>query len=291
MMEWAGLLFILLSVGCSLLLAHLLKLAEVKGDTVLNVLTVNYIIAFASAVAMNKADGLALIPAFPAWFWAFCAFIGFIFIANFFLLSRSIHENGVGVSISAMRVSLLLPVLLSIAFYGEALSFFKMMGILLVFVAMGLFIAARRDVRLRGLGNSAYLLLLFLFSGTADASLKIYEEEMSGIASEAHLMGAIFMFSFLFGVAAIFKTKSVYSFTPREAWLGLCIGVPNLLSSVFVIRAFAYYDASIVYSVVNMCVITGGALIGWLYWKDDISRLEAMGIFTAILAIGILTQF
>lgn len=290
-MVWTGLVFILLSVSCSLILAHLLKMAEAKGDTVLNVLTVNYIIAFGSALAMNKADGLALVPAFPIWFWAFCAFIGFIFIANFFLLSRSIHENGVGVSISAMRVSLLLPVVLSIAFYGEPLSFFKVMGILLVFVALGLFIAARRDVSLQGLGNSAYLLLLFLFSGTADASLKIFEEEMSSIASEAHLMSAIFMSSFLFGVAAIFKTGSIYKFTAREVWLGVCIGVPNLLSSIFVIRAFAYYHASIVYSVVNMLVITGGALIGWLYWKDVITRLEALGIGTAIAAIGILTQF
>lgn len=290
-MALTGLIFILLSVSCSLLLAHLLKMAETKGDAVLNVLTVNYIIAFGSALVINKADGLALVPAFPPWFWAFCAFIGFIFIANFFLLSRSIHENGVGVSISAMRVSLLLPVLLSIAFYGEPLSFFKVMGILLVFVALGLFIAARRDVRLKGLGNSGYLLLLFLFSGTADASLKIFEEEMSSIASEAHLMSAIFMFSFLFGLAAVFKTKSAYRFTKREVGLGICIGVPNLLSSVFVIRAFAYYDASIVYSVVNMLVITGGALIGGLYWKDVISRLEAFGIGTAIAAIGILTQF
>lgn len=290
-MEWIGLLFILLSVSCSLLLAHLLKLAEVNGDTVLNVLTVNYIIAFGSALAINRADGLALMPAFPLWFWAFCAFIGFIFIANFFLLSRSIHENGVGVSISAMRVSLLVPVLLSIVFYGEALSVFKVMGILLVFVALGLFIAARRDVSLRGLGNTGYLIVIFLFSGTADASLKIFEEEMSTVASEAHLMSAIFMFSFLFGLGAILKTKSVYTLTRREIMLGVGIGIPNLLSSIFVIRAFAYYDASIVYSVVNMLVITGGALIGWLYWKDDISRPEALGIGTAIVAIGILTQF
>ncbi len=286
-----GILFILLSVSCSLLLAHLLKLGEVKQYKVLNILTVNYVIAFGAAIGINAWNGLDVVPAFPVWFWIFCAFIGFIFIANFFVLSRSVHLNGVGVSIAAMRLALLVPVLLSVFFYGELLTFSKIAGILLVFGALFMLIAARRDVSLTKVGSAGLLLLLFFFSGMADASLKIYEEEMSAVASEAHLMSAIFMFSLLFGIAAIIKTGDIRRINLSEIKLGVSIGVPNLLSSIFLINAFAYFDASVVYSVINMLVVMGGALIGLLYWKDKVSRFEAIGMAMAVLAIIILIQF
>ncbi len=286
-----GILFILLSVSCSLLLAHLLKLGEVKQYKVLNILTVNYVIAFGAAIGINAWNGLDVVPAFPVWFWIFCAFIGFIFIANFFVLSRSVHLNGVGVSIAAMRLALLVPVLLSVFFYGELLTYSKIAGILLVFGALFMLIAARRDVSLTKVGSAGLLLLLFFFSGMADASLKIYEEEMSAVASEAHLMSAIFMFSLLFGIAAIIKTGDIRRINLSEIKLGVSIGVPNLLSSIFLINAFAYFDASVVYSVINMLVVMGGALIGLLYWKDKVSRFEAIGMAMAVLAIIILIQF
>lgn len=286
-----GIVFILLSVSCSLLLAHLLKLGEVKQYKVLNILTVNYVIAFGAAIGINAWNGLDVVPAFPVWFWIFCAFIGFIFIANFFVLSRSVHLNGVGVSIAAMRLALLVPVLLSVFFYGELLTISKIAGILLVFGALFMLIAARRDVSLTKVGSAGLLLLLFFFSGMADASLKIYEEEMSAVASEAHLMSAIFMFSLLFGIAAVIKTGDIRRINLSEIKLGVSIGVPNLLSSIFLINAFAYFDASIVYSVINMLVVMGGALIGLLYWKDKVSRFEAIGMAMAVLAIIILIQF
>lgn len=286
-----GIVFILLSVICSLLLAHLLKLGEFRKYNVLNILTVNYAVAFSAAAGINVWNELDLVPGFPLWFWLFCAFIGFIFIANFFVFSRSVHQNGVGVSIAAMRLSLLVPVLMSILFYGELLTLSKSLGILLVFGALFMLIAARRDVSLTRVGSAGLLIILFFFSGMADASLKIYEEEMSGIASKAHLMSAIFMFSLIFGLMATFITGQIRKINAAETRLGIGIGVPNLLSSIFLISAFDYFDASVVYSVINMLVVIGGALIGLLYWKDKISRFEAIGMVLAILAIIILIQF
>ncbi len=287
-----GILLILMSVICSLLLAHLLKLAEARGYLILNMLSVNYLVAFLTAVGMNAGAGISIIPDFPLWFWLFCAGVGFLFIANFFVLSRSVHLNGLGTSVASMRVSLLIPVLLSILFYREDLSPEKAAGIVLVFLALILLVSARRDVNLknlRNIGSAGLLLLLFFFSGMTDASLKIYDEEMSHIATDAHLMSAIFLFSLLFGIGAAARRGELVRMSRKEWFFGAAIGIPNLLSSIFLIRAFAFYDASIVYSSVNILIVAGGAALGLLWWKDRLQQREVWGIILAIGAIALLT--
>ncbi len=288
-----GMLLILMSVSCSLLLAHLLKLAESRGYLILNILTINYLIALITAAGMNYSAGLDLIPDFPLWFWIFCGGIGFLFIANFFVLSRSAHLNGLGVSVAAMRVSLLVPVLLSILFYREELTLQKAAGIVMVFAALLLLISARKDVNLKNLrkiGSTGLLLLLFFFSGMTDASLKIYDEEMSHVATEAHLMTAIFMFSLMFGIVASASRGELRKISRNEWIFGAAVGIPNLFSTILLIRAFAYYDASVVYSAVNILVVAGGALIGLLWWKDRMHPREFWGIGIAIGAIALLTM-
>ncbi|AXJ00843.1 EamA-like transporter family protein [Cyclonatronum proteinivorum] len=286
-----GIVLILLSVGCSVLLANLLKLGELRRYSILNVLTVNYAVAFSSALVLNVRNEVSLWPDFPLWFWFFCAFIGFIFIANFFLFSRSVHQNGLGVSIAAMRMSLLLPLLLAVVLYGEALTLSRVTGILLVFGALYLLISGRVKLRLTQVSSAGLLLLIFIFSGTADASLKIFEEEMSAVASEAHLMSAIFFFSLLIGIATSLRQGQLQQLSRSEVMLGAGVGIPNLFSSVFLIQAFAWYDASVVYAVVNMLVVAGGALTGYLFWKDDITRKELAGIALALAAILLLVVF
>lgn len=286
-----GILLILLSVSCSVLLVNLLKLGEVKKLAILNVLTVNYAVAFASALLLNQKNGLDLVPDFPLWFWLFCAFIGFIFIANFFLFSRSVHLNGLGVSVAAMRMSLLLPLLLSMGFYGEAVTLTRIAGILLVFVALYLLISGRVKLSFTQVSSAGLLLVIFFFSGTADASLKIYQEEMSAIASEAHLMSAIFFFSLLIGIGVSLQKGHLQQISRKEVLLGAGVGIPNLFSSVFLIQAFAWFDASVVYAVVNMLVVAAGALTGLLIWKDEVSRKEVAGILLALAAILLLVVF
>lgn len=286
-----GILLILLSVSCSVLLVNLLKLGEVKKLAILNVLTVNYAVAFGSALLLNLKNGLALTPDFPLWFWLFCAFIGFIFIANFFLFSRSVHLNGLGVSVAAMRMSLLLPLLLSMSFYGEALTPTRLGGIVLVFGALYLLISGRVKLSFTKVSSAGLLLLIFFFSGTADASLKIYKEEMSAIASEAHLMSAIFFFSLLIGIGVSLRKGHLQQISRKEVLLGAGVGIPNLFSSVFLIQAFAWFDASVVYAVVNILVVAAGALTGQLIWKDEVSRKEVAGILLALAAILLLVVF
>ncbi|MFN2374284.1 MAG: hypothetical protein ABR545_10800 [Cyclonatronaceae bacterium] len=284
-----GLVYIFLSAVCSLAIAHFLKYSGVYGHSILKILIINYLIAFGIAVGFSLFEGINPIPGFPLWFWVFAVFVGILFISNFFVFGKSVHVNGVGVSVAAMRISLLVPVLLSMIFYREEITILKMAGIVLVFAALGILIVSRRDVKIGVIGSQGLLLLLFVFSGIADGSMKVYEEEMQHAASEYQFMSVVFFTAFLIGVAVSVYQKSL-SFSRSEISLGVLVGLPNLFTSIFLIRAFAYMDGSVVYSMVNMIIVAGGALIGRFIWKDQISARQWAGILFAILAIAILVN-
>jgi len=282
-------LFVLLSAICSVLLAHVLKSIETRKLATINVLTVSYLVATIVAIGINLWNGLSLIPDFPLWFWLFVVVIGVLFIANFFIFSKSVEANGVGVTLAAMRVSLFVPILISVVIYGEEMNLSKISGIALVFVAMALFVMARRALKLEGVSNHILLLALFVMSGMADASMKIYEQEMMHIASEAHFLGVVFFVALCIGIAVSIYQGNLQKIQISEVKYGIFLGVPNLLTSIFLIFALTQLDASVVYALVNVLVIVGGTLLGVLFWKDRLTPKEWAGVFVAATAIVLLS--
>ncbi len=286
-MSLTALGYLLLSVVFSLLIAHFLKIVEVKKANTLQVLTINYLTAGLLAVGVTTSGGHDLIPAFPLWMYGLAVIVGIFFIANFFVYSKSIHDNGVGVSITAMRVSLLIPVVISIAVYNEPLTLLRLAGILLVLMALILLVTDRRSKQMARLNRHWLLILLFLFTGIADASMKVFEQEGLAVATETHYLGIVFSTSFIIGLIAIIY-KGMEKFTLRLVGLGVAIGVPNLLTSVFLIKALQHADGTVIYSAVNILTVIGGTLIGRFYWDDTITALQAFGMIMALVAIVIL---
>lgn len=281
-------LYLLLSSICSLTIAHLLKLTEVKQLRTVNTLTVNYIVAgiFALIVGL-KGDVQAGFSSPGIYLFLFCIIVGAFFISNFVVYGKSVHTNGVGITIAAMRLSLLIPVLISIFFYAEYLNMPKIIGVILVFGSLILLIPQKSSVQIGNINASWLLLITFVLSGFADASLKIYEEELSLALNELTFMGLVFLGAFVIGlVLSIIRSGPVIK--KEEALLGAAIGIPNLYSSIFLIYALGDISGSIAYPIVNILNVLGGTFLGLLIWSDKVSTRQWAGIATAIIAIILL---
>lgn len=279
--------YILLSVGCSLLIAHLLKKTEARRLRTPNVLTVNYLAAFLIAFTARWENPWSQLQQLTFGGWGFAALIGVFFIANFIIYSKSVNGNGVGVSVAAMRLSLLIPVLVSIMGYGEQISWVKTLGIILVFLALVLLLPRRHTILEHAIKYRGMLLLLFLFTGLTDASLKVFQEDLLGRLNESFFMGLVFLSAFWVGLIYSLVRRGPL-FKREELWMGLLIGVPNLYSSIFLIRALGYAEGAIVFTAVNILNVTGGTLLGKLRWKDQLTPLQWTGIGTALAAIILL---
>lgn len=280
--------FLVLSSICSLTIAHLLKVTETKNLRTLNTLTVNYIVAaiFALFVGYESTLGSA-VASHSTILLFFCIIVGAFFIGNFVVYSKSVHTNGVGITITAMRLSLLIPVLISIYWYAEYLSGLKIAGILGVFGAMLLLIPKKNDIKIGSISASWLLVMIFVLSGFADASLKVYEEEFSTNLNELTFMGLVFLGAFIIGLMiALFRKGSLI--TKKEALLGAAIGIPNLYSSIFLIYALGGISGSIAYPIVNILNVLGGTFLGLIIWNDQVSTKQWVGIATAVIAIILL---
>ncbi|MEL7834615.1 hypothetical protein [Fodinibius sp. Rm-B-1B1-1] len=281
-------LYLLLSSICSLTIAHLLKVTESRNLRTLNTLTVNYLVAGVFALFVGYTGALsATLSSHITVLLIFCAVVGAFFIGNFVAYSKSVHANGVGITIAAMRLSLLVPVVISIYWYAEYLNAIKIIGIIGVFGAMILLIPKKNNIKIGSISASWLLVGIFVLTGFADASLKIYEEEFSTNLNELTFMGLVFTAAFVIGlVISLFQKGKLI--TRQEAILGTAIGIPNLYSSIFLIYALGGISGSVAYPVVNILNVLGGTLLGLFIWDDTVTRKQWAGIGAAIIAITLL---
>lgn len=281
-------LYLFFSSVCSLFVAHLLKLTEVKGLRTLNTLTVNYIVAATAAFLVGFAEQDGRNSWLPEYYvLLFCVIVGLFFISNFMAYSKSVHANGMGVSIAAMRLSLLVPILVSIYLYGEFLVWYQVLGIIMVFGALVLLIPRKKSIKAGNMNTSWLLLIVFLLTGFADASLKVYNEEFSLSLNELTFMGWIYTGAFSIGFL-LSVLRDGPPFTREEAKMGAILGIPNLYSAVFLIYALEDISGAVAFPVVNILNVLGGTLLGLLFWKDEVSPTQWGGIAIAITAILLL---
>ena len=281
-------LFLVLSSVCSLTIAHLLKVTEVKKLRTLNTLTVNYLVAGIFALLVGYTDEIgSTLPYHTTILLIFCGVVGAFFIGNFVAYSKSVHTNGVGITIAAMRLSLLVPVVISIYWYAEYLNVIKIIGIVGVLGAMILLIPKKNSIKVGSISASWLLVFIFVLTGFADASLKIYEEEFSTNLNELTFMGLVFAAAFFIGLVISFIRKGTL-ITKQEAMIGAAIGIPNLYSSIFLIYALGGISGSIAYPIVNILNVLGGTMLGLFIWNDTVTNKQWAGITAAIIAIILL---
>jgi multidrug transporter EmrE-like cation transporter len=73
-----------------------------------------------------------------------------------------------------------------------------------------------------------------------------------------------------------------------EIFIGACIGIPNMLSAVFLIEALERMNGAVVYSLVNVLSVIGGTFVGVVFWGDRFTRMQWLGIVLTISSILLL---
>lgn len=276
-----GFLYLILSVLCSLIIVHLLKVVKYRQARMLPVLTVNYWVA--TVIASVSSSGSAITLALPIRLILLTGTAGALFILNFIVYGSSVNRNGVGVSVTAMRLSLVIPVLVSIIGYRERINFLIITGLIGVFTA--LFLLSRvRNQKKETEWKPILLIALFLGTGFSDAALKIFRENGVGFMNPDLFMAGVFGTAFLIGITGVILRRQ-YRIKLNEIGFGVMIGIPNLYSSIFMIMALKYIGGAIAFSIVNILIVAGGTILGYVYWKDRITKRQFRGIMIGMVSI------
>ena len=96
----------------------------------------NYLVASAIALILLILNESKLFS-YQTLFYG--AGLGFLFVITFFLLAFAISRAGTGLAITSSRLSVILPIILSIIFFNESPTQQHILGFMLTFVTFVLF--------------------------------------------------------------------------------------------------------------------------------------------------------
>lgn len=267
------------------------KLIDVKGAPLLNCIVVNYLTA--------TILGFAIFGSFPVahiveanWF-PIGILLGFLFIVAFLLVGISSSKTGIVITTVASKMSLVVPMLFYIIMYGEPVSAVKIVAILLA-VASVILCTYKPSKEKTKSDIWKFLLpaIIFIAMGAND-SLVIYSRERFGISDDAALFTAtLFGISLLCGILySIVKKGTLRKFlTFKTWWLGILLGSFNFGSVYFVIQSMntGIISTSSLYGICNTSTILLSILIGVIFFKEKLTRLNVVGGICAIATIILL---
>ena len=126
-------LFLLLSIICSVSVGILLKIAKGYSIDIVQVITVNYAFAIALCYFSFSPDISVIDKNSP---WEIYIPLAILLPSVFLILASSIKNMGIVKTDIAQRLSLFIPILASYFIFQEQFSQFKLIGLAVAFPAM-----------------------------------------------------------------------------------------------------------------------------------------------------------
>lgn len=283
-------IYVLLSVACSVLVSVLLKLARRYDVDVGQAIAWNYV-ATGALTAWLLQPSLATLRA-PGAPWLALAALGVLLPTIFLALAASVRHAGIVRSDAAQRLSLLLSLLAAFALFGERLTALKALGIALGLLALlGMVWRSGHGGAERGAASWLYPLTVFAGFGVIDILFKRVAQ--AGVPLGASLQ-AMFALALLvaFALQLWRRARGQTRFTARNALAGALLGLANFGNILFYLRghrAMPQHPA-LVFASMNLGVVALGALVGLLLFRERLSRLNLAGVALALLAIGVIAR-
>jgi drug/metabolite transporter (DMT)-like permease len=276
---------LIFSIACSVAVSVLLKVARSQNIHVGQAIAVNYVIAASLSLLILQPHPASLLSPSTPW-WILIA-LGVLLPSIFLAMAGAVRHAGIVLSDAAQRLSLFIPLIAAFLLFGEQMAANKLTGIAMALAAL-LCLLARPGAK----GDSgdigktiALLLCVWVGYGTIDVLFKQMAKS-----------GAVFSSSLFVSFVLAGILMFLYLILQRTAWsrrnvvAGVALGLLNFGNIYFYIRAHQVFpeNPTLVFSAMNIGVISAGALVGAGFFKERLSWVNGLGIVLAIAAIVVL---
>jgi len=279
-------IYIFLSVCCSVFVSVLLKLAKRYTIDTQQAITWNYSIAGLLTWLIFKPE----IPDFSQNILPVYIALGLFLPLIFVMLALSIRYTGIVKTDIAQRLSLFIPVLSAFLIFEEPYTITKIIGILIAFAAIIFSIPWQKQ---NGNSNTfwVYPVIVFIGMGIIDILFKqIAKTENIPFTSSLFI---VFIIAFTISIIYLLYQVVVnrLKLTILNLVCGWILGIANFGNILFYLKAHQSLSnqPSVVFSSMNIGVILMGSAVGIILFKEKLSRLNYAGIVLALISILILT--
>ncbi len=273
-------------VLCSTLIALILKHNDSKSGSAIVLLFANYVVATSFSTFFFVTDKSA---SYSAETLGLGAILGLMFLLSFFAFAKAVEFAGAALAQVSSRISVVIPIGLSIIVFFEFPGLWGYIGILLAFLTIFLFYRSFGNGSNQKVDKKAYLWLIGLFTGIGvnDFAFKLFEQWRPPSEKEFFLT-CIFGFALIFSALYVFISKT--RIDSGSIKRGLMLGVPNIFSSFFLINALRELPAYIVFPIANISIIIFTSLGAFIIWKEKQNTFGRLAIITGIVAILLLSM-
>ena len=273
--------FLILTILCSTSIALILKYSDTRKGEPIILLAGNYLVATSISLIILLFTNDKVFSQETLFFGLG---LGLIFVFSFFAFAKAISYAGTGLATTSSRLSVIIPILLSIIIYNEVPNQLHIIGFIFTIITFILFYFSVKGNHKDGDGLLKYLFLIAVLVGIGinDFSMKVFkiwkpEQE------EPFLVLFIFSSAFIYSSIYIFMKK--VNIIRSTAYWGLVLGVPNVFSTIFLLGALALLPAIIVYPLINVGIIIFTTLLAFLIWKEKLNRWGILALTSGLLAI------
>jgi len=272
---------LLLTVLCSSSIALILKYNDTRNGNPLVLLAGNYFIAAIISFGFVLTDEKAVISSET---FIFSTLLAILFVASFFAFAKAVGAAGTALATVSSRLSVVVPLLLSIVIYHEKPTVYQFAGIILAFITIVLFYFSLRNESSKKLRFLDYFYLLFVLVGIGlnDFCMKVFQQWRPDL-EKSYFIFIIFSAATIYTFSVIF-IKGI-RFERVVLIRGGILGVPNMFSTFFILIALAQIPAIVVYPMTNIGIILLTALGAWIIWKEKLNRYGIWALISGIIAI------
>lgn len=275
---------LLIAIIFSAMIPVLMKYAHNKECADEVILTFNYLVATSVSVLFflirinNYSNLLSNYRALAILFGIGIA-TGLLYYSAFYFYQKSVRENGVSLSIAVGKMGIIIPMVLSLILWHEMPVLFQWIGILMSVLAIGIINIKPKDFK--GTKMRTSLLLFFIIGGLGDFFNKLFEVSIGANYTDLFLV-------LVFGtalVASLYNTIKNKTVSKQSALFGIAVGLPNMLTSFFLINALSVINATVVFPLYS-----GGAIMLSMFWSafafdEKLQKKDIIGIVLIFIAL------
>ncbi len=276
-----SMLFLILSILCSVTVGVIFKITRKYNANPVQIITFNYVMALTLCYFTFSPNITEVHADAP---WNIYAAVGVLLPIVFLFLFSSIKHMGIVKTDVAQRLSLFIPIIAAWLIFKEEFNSYKVIGLIIGFVAL-LFILKKQS------GNNEnkwiYPAVVFLGFGIIDILFK----QIALYTALPYTTSLFMVFDIALAVSLLIVVYDVVlkkeKLQAKNILFGALVGMFNFGNILFYLKAHKAFaeNPSTVFAGMNMGVIVLGSLVGLLFFKEKLSKINFIGIFLALIAI------
>jgi drug/metabolite transporter (DMT)-like permease len=274
-------LFLIFSIICSVIVGVIFKITRKYNTNPIQIIAFNYVFALILCYITFSPDISQVHTTAP---WNIYIAIGILLPVVFLFLIASIKHMGIVKTDAAQRLSLFIPILAACFIFKEDFNTYKLIGLLIGFVAL-LFILRKNT------GNDQnkwiYPTVVLLGFGVIDILFK----QVALYTALPYTTSLFVIFDIALAVSLLvviyYSVIKKVKLELKNILFGGLVGLFNFGNILFYLKAHKAFseNPSTVFAGMNLGVIVLGSLIGLVFFKEKLSKINFIGIFLALIAI------